>query len=468
MNNKLLALIVVCCNLAIFAAGCLSSSGKPAAGGNLPEYHFREEAREHCIDLRATLKASDISEVGLKLGRGKIEWMAEEGARVASGEIVVRIDMETTRERIRSREFRLAGELDRLENVSRAGPAEVVGLQKNLSEKKLNLQQAEKDEWWLKNPKTADEIWKIHSDMQVASISFAHAARIFALKKNVTDRGFDSPFALRTSEIDLRSREIEHDYAVRAVRHLSEPPLSEEIARVAYQKQVASGEIWLAGNELLAASLSSQIRQNNLEVIVERVRSQIREEKATLSESELRAPRGGVVLHPILWGHFRFVPGQDAWQGVSIVQVMGESGYYLESLADEADANMLQEKASATITFDNVPDKTFSGEVTTISNAPRQIRGKQNSAVRFFPVSISVNASDSLLVGSKATVRVVLSGKKGVFVPRDAVKRVGEKNEIIVSSVFGKSTVAAEVEDFNHDWLIWKNPPGPEGTIVYP
>ena len=147
---------------------------------------------------------------------------------------------------------------------------------------------------------------------------------------------------------------------------------------------------------------------------------------------------------------------------------MGESGYYLESLADEADANMLQEKASATIIFDNIPDKTFSGEVTTISKAPRRIRGKQDSAVRFFPVSISVNASDSLLVGAKATARVILSVKKGVFVPRDAVKRVGEKNEIAVRSVFGVSTVAAEVEDFNHDWLLWKNPTGPEGTIVYP
>ena len=129
---------------------------------------------------------------------------------------------------------------------------------------------------------------------------------------------------------------------------------------------------------------------------------------------------------------------------------------------------MLLEKASATIVFDGQADRHFSGEITSISKAPRRIRGKQDSAVRFFPVTIKVNASDSLMVGSKATVSVVLSEKHGVFVPRDAVKITDEKHEILLKTAFGVSVQQAEIEEFNHDWIIWKNAPASEGTLVYP
>ncbi len=465
--NKLLAVLLLIVHLAIFSAGCQSANSNTGSSGIAAEYNFKSETRQHFVDLRATLKSNDIGEVGLKQGYGKIDWMAEEGSRVASGDVVVKINMDDTRQGIRGREFNLASELDRMSNLQKAVPAEVFALKKSLNEKKLDLKRADNDAWWLNNPKKDDEIWKIDTDLQIASISFAHAVKIFALKKNVTDRGFDSPFSLRTSEIELRSREIEHDYARRSKKQLLEPPLSEEVARLDFQKQVASGEIWLAGNELLAASISSQIKINNLEVIVERIRARLREEGNILSESVLKAPRDGVVIHPVLWGDFRFVPGADAWQGPSIVQVIGTGGYYLEALADEADSNMLLEKASATIMFDGLPDKAFPGEITSISKAPRRMRGKA-SAVRFFPVNISFSASDSFLIGAKATVRAVLATKQGVFVPCDAVKKQGEKHEIFLKSAFGVTVCQAEIEEFNHDWIIWKNPPSQEGTLVYP
>ena len=463
---KQFIVVALLVQVVLMVSGCQSSSA--SGSGAMPEYRFKVETRRHAVPLRATLKSSDISEVGLKLGRGIIDWMAEEGSSVASGDVVVRVNMETTRKRIADREVNLATEMDRMGNLEQAGPADVASLKKSLEEKKLDLRKAGNDEWWLKNPKTADEIWKIDTDLQIASISFAHAAEVYGLRKNVTERGFDSPFALRTAEIELHSREIELDYARRLKKQLNEPPLSEELARIDFQKQVASGEIWLAGNELLAASLSSQIRINNLEVIIERIRSRLREERTIMDEAILKSPRAGIVIHPVLWGHYRFVPGADAWEGVSIVQVIGKGGYFLESLADEADANMLVEKASATIVFDGLPGKAFAGEVTTISKAPRRMRGRQESAVRFFPVTIAMKASDSLMIGSKATVDVVLAEKHGVFLPRDAVKIQGDKHEILLKSAFGTSVQQIEVDEFNHDWLIWKDAPVAEGTLVYP
>lgn len=462
MTKKLLALLLVINGL-ILAAGCQSDSVS-----RTPDYHFKHETRRHGIELRATLKSNDIGDVGLKNGRGVIDWMAEEGSIVASGDVVVRINMSQTEKRMRERNVSLATELDRIENIRKSSPSEIAQLNKALKEKRLDLTRAHQDEKWLKSPKTSDEIWKIDSDLLIASISFAHAAMVYDLKKNVTEKGFDSPFALRTSEIERRSREIEFDYARRIKKQLSEPPLPEELARVNYQKSVASGEIWLADNELLAASLTSQIRVNNLEVIIDRIKARLREEGNELEEQELKAPRDGIVIHPILWGHFKFVPGTNAWSGVGIVQVIGEGSYYLEALADEADANMLIEKASATIEFDGMPGHAFTGEITSISKAPRRSRGNEEGAVRFFPVTISVSEKNGLLVGSKARVVAVLAEKQGVFVPRDVLKKKDDGYEVLLSTTFGVKATPVQIEDFNHDWVIWKDAPVQEGTLIYP
>lgn len=461
--NKLLLGFLITINFVLSLAGCQSSSSD-----KIPDYHFKNEKKLHSIELRATLKSNDISNVALKNGQGKIIWMAEEGSIVASGDIVVRIDMDETETRMREREITLASELDRMTTIKQSAPADIALLGKALDEKKLDFKKATHDHKWLENPRTADEIWKISSDLQIASISFSHAAMIYELRKNVTSKGFDSPFALRSSQIDRRSREVEFEYALRSVRRLNEPPLPEELARVNYLKSVASGEIWLAENELLAASLTTQIKKNNLEIVIERTKARLREESNALAGTTLKALRDGIVIHPLLWGHYKFTPGATAWEGIGIIQIISEGSYYLEALADESDANMLNEKASATIEFDGLPGQLFSGEITSISKAPRKIRSKQESAIRFFPVQISVNAKNGLLVGSKAKVTAILAEKQGVFIPRDALKKSGNSYEVLIKTTFGVTAKPAQIEEFNHDWAIWKDPPVQEGTLVYP
>ena len=461
--SGVLTLVLAVCVFLVFQTGCRSSSKTEK-----PMYQFKSETRQNVVELRATLKADDISSVGLTTGWGEVAWMAEEGSMVASGDLVVKINMENLKSRAERRQAELATQLDRMHNLEQVEPSDMAALEKALKEKELEFARAVQESQWLHQRKTTDEIWKIHSDLEIASISFAHALRQYDLKKKVTEKGFDSAFSLRTSEIDKRSREIELDYARRIKAKLSDPPLPEELARVEYQKTVASGEIWLASNQLQSASLSAQIKVNNLEVRVERVRATLREENRSLEESELKASRAGIVIHPILWGDFKFRPGVNAWQGVTIAQVVGKDSYYLEALANESDANVLVEKASASIEFDSLPGRVFHGTVKSISKAPRRSRAQQNSAIRFFPIQIALQAGQDLLIGGKASVRVVLGEKTGVFLPREILQVEGEKTMVRQDGRFGDSRTEVEIEEFNQDWVLWKNPPADQGRLLFP
>lgn len=266
---------------------------------------------------------------------------------------------------------------------------------------------------------------------------------------------------MRSSEIDKQSREIELDYAGRMLAQLGKPPLAEELAQIDFQKTVASGEIWLAENRLISASISAEIRKKNLEVVLDRIGRNYREANSTLEEAIQHAPRDGVVFHPVLWGDFRFRPGQQVWPGVSILQVIVSGQYYLEALLPERKVHDLTDKASASIFLDSMPGKIFQGQIKSIGKAPKPIRGLNKSALRFLPVEFSINASESMPFGDKAEVRVRLQEVEGVFLPRDLLEKKSDKNQVMVKTRFGADTVTIEYEDFDQDWVVWKNPPQP-------
>jgi hypothetical protein len=150
------------------------------------------------------------------------------------------------------------------------------------------------------------------------------------------------------------------------------------------------------------------------------------------------------------------------------MQIIGDDGCYLEALANEAEANVIVEKASASVEFDSLPGKVFYGSVKSISKAPRRVRGQQNSAIRFFPVQISLDTKEKLLIGGKGTARIILGERTGVFLPRDLLLVEGEKTSVKVAGRFGESHRDVEIEEFNQDWVLWKNPPDQQGELLFP
>lgn len=461
-NNLLLFLIAVVVSLLGCVGGTRSKSGL--------EYSFCRETRSRTVSFRATLKPADVSNLVLSKGWGNIEWMADEGRHVASGDLILKINMETTEDRVRRHEKDLKSQEDQFVRIEKALPAEKADLELALLNKKLELKRAIFERNLLFKPKNDGEVWKIQSDLRSAEIGFSLAGKLHELKKNVTEKGFDSPFSLRSSEIDKQSREIELDYAGRMLAQLGKPPLAEELAQIDFQKTVASGEIWLAENRLISASISAEIRKKNLEVVLDRIGRNFREANSTLEEAIQHAPRAGVVFHPVLWGDFRFRPGQQVWPGVSILQVIVSGQYYLEALLPERKVHDLTDKASASIFLDSMPGKIFQGQIKSIGKAPKPIRGLNKSALRFLPVEVSINASESLPFGDKAEVRVRLQEVEGVFLPRDLLEKKSDKNQVqvMVKTRFGADTVTIEYEDFDQDWVVWKNPPQPQGILVFP
>lgn len=305
-----------CVFILVSISGCTGDSSEGFFLGKKPEYEVKNETRNKTIILRATLKSGEVSNVGIESGRGIIKWMCDEGTEVRTGDDLVHISMENTEDRVRNRKYRLANRIDSMENLNAAGPSEIAEIDKALFEKMLLLEKSLFEEKWIRNPKTIDEILKIKNNAKIAEIDYEHAKKMYALKKIVAEKGFDSKFSLKSAEIDLRSKEIEFEYAKRSLMQLNEPPLA------------------------------------------------------------------------------------------------------------------------------------------VISKAPRKLRGMENSRVKYYPVSVSVDVKGRVSVGSKATIKVFLGSKTGIFVPMDAVKKQENSYVITAGSYLGEKIEENNVEVFDRDWII--------------
>ena len=273
-----------CVFILVSISGCTGDSSEGFFLGKKPEYEVKNETRNKTIILRATLKSGEVSNVGIESGRGIIKWMCDEGTEVRTGDDLVHISMENTEDRVRNRKYRLANRIDSMENLNAAGPSEIAEIDKALFEKMLLLEKSLFEEKWIRNPKTIDEILKIKNNAKIAEIDYEHAKKMYALKKIVAEKGFDSKFSLKSAEIDLRSKEIEFEYAKRSLMQLNEPPLAEDIMKNHHQQAAASNEIWLAQNEKQASDISLKIRLKNMEVNLEGIRTRLREEKKSKVE----------------------------------------------------------------------------------------------------------------------------------------------------------------------------------------
>ncbi|MGM0599628.1 MAG: HlyD family efflux transporter periplasmic adaptor subunit [Candidatus Rifleibacteriota bacterium] len=434
-----------------------------------PTYKFKRQTRARELRFRATLKSGNVANISISRGWGEIEWMADEGSVVASGDLVLKINMERLERRAQRYNKNIENQLALFEREKKVNPAEIAQLKKNLKSKKLELEKAINEQKWLKNKKTPDQIWRLEAELKIAKLKKELADKLYELQKKVTDKGFDSPFSLRSSEIDKISREIEYDYARRMIRQLELPPLPEELAQVRFQKEVASGEIWLEQNRLLSASISARIRENNLEVGLERYKSRSRSMTNALEDAVQYASKDGIIVHPVVWGDQKLKPGQRVWAGINILQVITSGDYYLEALVPETNARSLSKNASATIVLDSMPEKKFSGRIKTIGKSPKPVRieGVEADAFKFLPVEVSVIASGTLLFGSRADVIVHLENREGVFIPRDLLIRKERKNYVLLETAFATKQTEVKVEDFDSDWVLWQDAPE-QGVLAYP
>ena len=448
--------LIICC------LGCDKQADKQIVG-----FKFKPTKKVTKLKFRGIVKPGKTTNIFLKDGcYGKIEWLADEGTIVASGEVVAKIDMHQIEKTFRNADMSVfKGKCD-LEKLAGELPYELANKEKEFFAKKLDFKSYRFEKANLYQKKKPNEIWKIDTDINRAKFGLKFAQDQFQFQRKITYRGFSSQFDLKSKEIDKKSKDIELAYSKRLKEKTFEAPLTDEIAKIDYKLKVASGEIWLSESQIRSASITSQIKLKRSETYLEMARVRRRKSLEKLNQKVLKAPCAGLVIRPFLWGGYRFDVGGQLWPRVGFLQIASKKGFYIESPVDENISLKMNKADSVNIRFDQIPEVTFKGKVKSISSSPRQ--GRKKTIMKKFPVTISFEPGTySMLIGAKASLEIDTIGSLSVYIPQDIVFQKDKKKYVRLWGFAGIREIEVEVDSHNADWYIWKNPPTEEGVLVY-
>jgi multidrug resistance efflux pump len=467
VGMRFFRLIAVVLLATLFWAGC--SAGKRDRAGKAPVYRFSKSGKVSVVSFKADVIASESYPVALKQGVwGKILWLAPEGEAVASGDLLVRVDLKYFEDEHLNRRRNLRHTQENLETFSLQTPLELSKVEDERAAGERDWQLKTKEKAWLEQGKPFSERIRTKTDSTRAAAERDLASVLLEFQRKVVARGFDTPFSLRSAEIELKGRDIEAEYSRKAVGRLDQGPLVEERARAEYQAEVASGVLRLAQSRLVSASASRAIERQSILFNLELNQSEVRQLVDRLDQREIFAATSGLVIYPQVWGS-KVEPGSDMWEGMQFLTVVATTGYLLDAGVDETLSALLQPGQPASITLDMMPDQVFPGRVTLVGKVPRRAFSRRRTIFKRFPVQLAVDlGSAPVMIGMKATVSVMTAAGEGVFLPRDAVKNPDASPAVLLWNQGRSQEVPIQAESFDADFFRWLDPPSAEGEILFP
>ncbi|HEV8638219.1 MAG TPA: efflux RND transporter periplasmic adaptor subunit [Chloroflexota bacterium] len=148
---------------------------------------------------------------------------------------------------------------------------------------------------------------------------------------------------------------------------------------------------------------------------------QVQQAQLDLDNAALIAPFDGVV------GAISANAGEQVGGGTAVLTLVDPKATRVDVSVDETDIARLAPGKPATITFDALPEKRFTGKVLGIAPSATVQQG-----VATYTVAVSIDDADQPLpAGMTANVSIVVAQKENVvLVPNRAIKRVG-RNQVV-------------------------------------
>ena len=145
--------------------------------------------------------------------------------------------------------------------------------------------------------------------------------------------------------------------------------------------------------------------------------------QATLDQADLLAPFAGTITE------VDTKPGDMVNSSTVAFRIDDLASMYVDLQVSEIDINSLQIGQEATLTFDAVPNKEYTGKVTAIG-----IAGTVSQGVVNYPVTIQItNPDENVKTGMTAAVNIIIAQHDNVLmVPNQAIRASGGQRTVTV------------------------------------
>ena len=162
---------------------------------------------------------------------------------------------------------------------------------------------------------------------------------------------------------------------------------------------------------------------------LDQAKFQVEQDERSLASLTLKAPLDGVVALQNHWepqgGPTPFKAGDRAWPGAAIAELPDATALKISARVEEAERGQLNVDQAVTVRVDALPDRSFQGQVETISPTASMDFNAGWPIPRNFSVDVKLSENDTRLTpGMGATARVAVAMiPDGIVIPSAALFR---------------------------------------------
>ncbi|MBM3127331.1 MAG: efflux RND transporter periplasmic adaptor subunit [Chloroflexi bacterium] len=390
-----LAMLAIASGIYFYQANVILATAKAAAANTVKT--ARVKKGDITITATGTATLVPVTQVGLAFRSGGqiVELRAQAGDAIKTGQTLAKLDTTQLDLQLAQAEANLALAQSKLSQVQKGGTISAI----TAAQANLNSANAAYDKLLHPDP---NDVTMAKSDVEMAKAAVDQAQAAY-------DKigGTSNPSISMTSQsLQLQNATLAYQKAVAAYNTKLTPTDA--------QLKAAQAQIQQAKDALARLSpTDDDIAQQQANVDAARAARDLAEQR--LIEAVLIAPFGGTITD------VKAAVGQVVGT-TSIMTLMDVSKAWVQIAIDETDSSKAALSYPVDVTFDALPDQTFSGSIVQVSPSVVMVNGVST----LYVVAELKDPSPSLRVGMNGSAKVTAAVAKQVLtIPVEAVRQMG-------------------------------------------
>jgi HlyD family secretion protein len=383
----------------------------------------------HTIGVLDAARSHTVSS-GVRGDKGKIIQLVGDGARVARGDLLIRLDATPFEEEAR----RLRAEVQSFRSAVDAA-AQIVEWEKNQAEREIrtaeyHLRVAELEIDRLVRGEGPIQLSRYRTEMENAREERDQYAAYIEDLRNLESEGFSS--AAEVSQARKKIKELQEKLRSAESKYKSYKdhvlPAMTEAAKAKVEKARMELEQIRKGSVFKIAKAVSRLEETRGKLGT--AAAALRQTESEIAQTIIRAPFGGIVIHAEAFreGQQRKPRvGDQVWQNQPLLNLPDISKMIVKTRIREIDLHKIFLGQSCTVTVDAYPDTAYEGEVSFIGVLASE-RFESGVGEKYFQLSVALKTEDPRLrPGMTARVTVIGERLRRILaVPVQAVFSLGE------------------------------------------
>lgn len=265
-------------------------------------------------------------------------------------------------------------------------------------------------------------------------------------KQKLQSQNLDNEQNEQQMKLDVAEAKMNLTKAQRKAEQDGDYAAQLEVKKLAIELKIAEKAYALSQFKHANKIEQAEVEQEITKAEVARLQAEVNEYKKALGSLTIKAPKDGIVVYVPDHDGSKPAEGDQVYVARKVIELPNLDKMIVKTTIPEQDISRVTLGQAVKIKLDAIPDKRFSGKVSSLGQVVR-IKSRQEPSM-VFDAEITIDNPDVELMRPGMAARLNIIEKQlndVVSLPESSVHYSGDKSFVFIKSMFGQSEKPVQI-----------------------